>query len=154
MRKFQTIITKYRRSQLLLTIINDTFYYYLVVFPAVGTAVVAALIYGVIRLWRIDPQSNVMFPLCAIRCGYEMLTPLRMAGYVNSGSNDVVGKWKKVTHVNAKKDMKIAERLQKSCRQLRCRSGSLFAFDSSIYLVTIDNTIQQTVNLLVSFPEL
>ncbi len=83
-----------------------------------------------------------------------MLTPLRIAGYVNSGSNDVAVKWKKVTHENARMDMKVAKRLQKSCRQLQCRSGSLYAFESSIYLETIDNTIQQTVNLLVSFPEL
>lgn len=139
----------------------------------------AALIYGVIRLWRIDPESNIMFPLCAIRCAFEMLTPLGMAGCVNNGSDELLWKWKKVvslinngrtlvgkpvqmnktnqlvlSDVDSKKDLKLAERLQKSCPFLRCSSGSLFTFKSSIYLVTIDNTVQQTVNLLVSFPEL
>ncbi len=152
-------------------------------FPAVGTAVVAALIYGVIRLWRIDPESNVMFPLCAIRCAFEMLTPLGMAGSVNNCSDELLGEWKKVvslinygkirqakfsekgmqtqkpnqkviSNVDTKNDMKLAKRLQKSCPFLKCSSGSLFTFQSSIYLVTIDNTVQQTVNLLVSFPEL
>ncbi len=165
-----------------MTYLNDSFHYYLVVFPAVGTAVVAALIYGIIRLWRIDPQSNIMFPLCAIRCAFEMLTPLSMAGCLNSGSDEVLWKWKKVvslirsgrkqaksrdklipsekknqltfSDVDAKKDMKLAERMQKSCPFLKCSSGSFFSFESSIYLETIDGTVQQSVNLLVSFPEL
>ncbi len=68
----EEILLKYRRFQLLVDFINDTFWGYLVVIPAAGGRTVSALIYGTMKFWQLDPKTKIIFPLCAIRCGFEV----------------------------------------------------------------------------------
>ncbi len=160
--QIEKILLKYRKFQLYLDFINTSFRSYLVVFPAVGGLIVATLIYGTIKIWRVSPEANIMFPLCTLRCGFEAMTPLGMAGSVNGVGESIMEKWKSVkAHTisglkkrNNKKAVKMTNIMQKSCRALHCNSGSYFTFESSIYLVTFDNIIQQSVNMLMTFPEL
>ncbi len=158
----EKVLLKYRKFQLYMDFINTSFRSYLVVNPAVGGLIVATLIYGTIKIWRVSPAANIMFPLCTLRCGFEALTPLGMAGTVNGIGESILEKWKSIKadtsyglrQGNNRKQVKMANLMQKSCRTLKCTSGSYFTFESSIYLVTFDNIIQQSVNLLMAFPEL
>ncbi len=153
----EDILSKYRRFQLLVDFINDTFRSYLVVFPPVGGIIVSVLIYGTIRFWQLDPKTNIMFPLCAIRCGFEALTPLAIAGSLKMAGDHFLQTWKDVTSkARLMKDTKLNSRkrflfLRRSCRPLKCTSGSFFTFENGILFNTIDNIIQQTVNLLMTF---
>lgn len=151
------ILSKYRTFQLFIDHINDTFRSYLVVFPAVGGIIVAVLIYGTVRFWQVDPKLNIMFPLCAIRCGFETLTPLAIAGCLNAEGENFLQAWKDVAYKfyakmrvigNYRKRFLVSSR---SCRPLKCTSGSVFTFENGTLFSMIDNIIQQTVNLLMTF---
>lgn len=153
----EEILFKYRKFQLLIDFINDTFRSYLIVFPAVGGTIVSVLIYGTVRFWHLDPKTNIMFPLCAIRCGFEALTPLAIAGSLNAEGYQFLQTWKCVTSkiygskygsLSSHKRFLLASR---SCPSLKCTSGSFFTFENGILFNTIDNIIQQTVNLLMTF---
>lgn len=149
----------YQMCRLLNTIIGDILHGFLRALPGVGVSVVALLLYGVVRLWRIHPQSNIMFPLCALRCGFETLTPLAMAGVMYSTSRSVLEKWKIVYaknmgHVVQGNKRRLVKLRHGACRPILCKSGSFFTFEGSILLVVVDNFIQMTVNLLVSFPSI
>lgn len=143
--------------------INKSFHHYFFVFPAIGTFVVALLLYGLVKLWEIDPQSNIMFPLCAIRCTFETLSPMSIAGEVHSASESVISNWKgmigkkrccEAWQYEEKRKIKLASKLHTSCKPFRCSSGNFFAFTTDLVLVTGDTCFNQTVNLLVTFPEL
>lgn len=131
---------------------NDIFRYYLTCFPTFLFLIVSMLMFGTIRMWRVDPESNVMYPFCGFRCGFEAVTPLGMAGNVNVGSHAVLAKWKIACHTIAGgRARRLVERYQKALRRIQCTAGSFYTFENSIVLVSINNCIQLTTNLLVTF---
>lgn len=69
-------IQTYREAEVAIVMMNDGFVLYLSAFPALLFAIVSVLILGVIRIWHTDPGSNLMFPLCGVRCSFEAITPL------------------------------------------------------------------------------
>lgn len=143
------------------------FHDYLTTFPAVGLYVVSMLLYGSVLLWDKDPQSNIMFPLCGMRCGFELLTPLAVAGNVYYTSTKTLHTWWKFSNLRETKffisrntdqgnedgtNLKLVKMAHRSCSVLECWSGPLFSFGRSIFLATINVIIQLTVNTLVTFP--
>lgn len=100
-------------------------------------------------------MSNIMFPLCGLRCGFEAVTPLAMAGNMNKESQNVLRKWKVVTQNLCQKvsgrEKRILQRTQRSCNVIRCSAGHLYQFDHSIVLCCTNNCILLTLNMLVTF---
>lgn len=147
---------RYRQLELLVIIVNDIFHYYLMVFPSVLLSIVSLLMFGTIRLWHVSPQSNLMFPVCGARCGFEALSPLAMAASVNKASKQVLSQWKQLTHhvlrqQKSRIERRIFKMVQRSCRRIQCTAGSLYSFEHSIVLCSINNCFQLTLNLLVTF---
>lgn len=69
-------LESYREAEVALVMMNDAFVWYLIAFPALLFAIVSVLILGVIEIWHTDPGTNIMFPLCGVRCLFEAITPL------------------------------------------------------------------------------
>lgn len=153
--RIETILRQFRRSEVFITVLNDNFFYFLMGFPIILFLIVAMLIFGTIRLWHIDPQSNIMFPLCGMRCGFEAVTPLAMAGNVNKASAMILHRWKKVRYVldrtGGARHVKLFRMVHRSCKRIRCTSGSMYTFEHSIVLCCLNNCLQLTLNMLVSF---
>jgi len=143
---------KFRRLQLTAIILNEAFKGFLTFFPTILFSLVAMLLFGSIKLLPIDPKSNIMFPLCGIRCGFEALTPLQMSGNVSQESEKVLKQWQQ--HIEGEKtrrDKKAMKMMLNSFKRILCTAGSLYTFEHSIVLCSINNCIQLTLNLLVTF---
>lgn len=150
-----------RQTYLMVNVINDIFRYYLIMFPPVLLSILAFLLFGSVRLWHVDPKCNLMFPLCAIRCGFEAICPLAMAGKVNKAGELVLAKWKETKcHMlwrNGKSDSypwkrrKLVKLVQISCQRIHCSAGSLYSFENSIVICCMNNCFQLALNMLVSF---
>ncbi|OXA46419.1 uncharacterized protein LOC118437688 [Folsomia candida] len=146
----ETTVQQYRSIECIAILMNDAFFMYLSTFPNLLFAIVSILMFGVIRIWHYDPGSNLMFPLCGIRCAFEAVTPLAVAGDVNDKNKEVVAKWKLgvVARSAAKKE---AIAYQKSFHAVRCTAGSLYTFENSIVLCCLNNCMQLTLNLFLTF---
>lgn len=141
-----------RKCSIVVKLMNMYFYIYLLTFPMVGTAVVALLFYAIVRFWHLGPGAVMMFPLCATRCGFELLTPIAAAGTMSINYLNCQQKWKSsLLGLIKRKDVRLAKHLQKTFKPLRCTSGSVFSFGKLILLVILNVIINQTVSLLVSF---
>lgn len=100
-------IARYIRSQRLAHAINSCMRLYLSTYHSVMMIILALLLFGCVRLMYLDFRANIMFPVCWIRCGFESLSPMAVAGKVNSKSKSILAKWekgwkKKEDRVNAK----------------------------------------------------
>lgn len=154
----------FRKCELVVSIMNRNFYYYLLVQPILGICVVALLLYGVICYWRVDRQAYIMFPMCVLRCGFEAVTPIALAAKMHSASNNILQEWKQIKcyredgfrstdsgNKGADVEWKAVNLARKSCKSLTCTSGPLYPFKDSVALETVDKCIQHTVNFLVAF---
>lgn len=122
------------------------------VFVMAGIAVVSLLLYATLRYWRLGLEATMMFPPCGIRCGYEVLSPLSIAGTMTEDCDKVLEGWRRgLGNVLGGKERKLEMKLWRSCTRLRCRSGSLFPFGKVILLVAIDTGVNIAVTFLVSF---
>jgi len=151
-----TTSTKYRESQVAVIMLNHAFQYYLEYFPSVLFSMVSLLMFSTIRLWQIDPLSYASFPACSVRCGFEAMTPLCIAGDVNQESIEFLKELKQHLAVNAKYkgqngDQKRLGAFHASCPIIKCTSGSLYTFEHSIVPVTVDNCAQGALNLLLLY---
>ncbi|OXA42923.1 hypothetical protein Fcan01_22289 [Folsomia candida] len=92
-------------------------------------------------------------PLCGIRCAFEAITPLAVAGDVNDQNKEVVAKWKQgvVARRASNRAKKEAIAYQKSFHAVRCTAGSLYTFENSIVLCCLNNCMQLTLNLFLTF---
>ncbi|XP_035715085.1 uncharacterized protein LOC118438650 [Folsomia candida] len=146
-------VHQYRSIECIATLMNDAFVTYLSTFPNLLFAIVSILMFGVIRIWHYDPGSNLMFPLCGIRCAFEAITPLAVAGDVNDQNKEVVAKWKQgvVARRASNRAKKEAIAYQKSFHAVRCTAGSLYTFENSIVLCCLNNCMQLTLNLFLTF---
>lgn len=72
--KKQFKVQTYREVEVGARMMNDAFVFYLQAFPSLLLAIVAVLMFGVIRIWH--NGSNIMFPMCGFRCSFEAITPL------------------------------------------------------------------------------
>lgn len=134
----------YRHVELIVTMLNYTVVIYLTSFPSMLFLVVALLLFGTIRVWHLDPRGNVVFPACMTRCGFEAMTLTMLAGRVNLESTKVIVEWKYGGR------SKLARKFQQSCRSIKCAAGSMYTFESSIVITSLDNLIALTCNLLVA----
>lgn len=96
-----------------------------------------------------------MFPLCGARCFYEAITPLRIAGMVNDKNKEV--KADCVSFLENGRAKRLERRLWRqygaSMNGVRCTAGSLYIFENSIVLCCLNNMMQVTLNLLVTFKQ-
>lgn len=147
------LITRYRRLQLVITIMNDIFRYFIICSHAAYLLILSMLFFGVVRLWRLDPVANLMYPLCAVRCGFEALTPLDMAGKMNLCSGKVLRKWNTAVSrlTCGEVTMRQIQQEQRSLNNIQCKACSFYTFQKSTVISSIDGCIQLTVNLLVTF---
>ncbi|XP_035702468.1 uncharacterized protein LOC118433992 [Folsomia candida] len=137
---------RYRNVEIITTALNSSLKYYLTIFPTILFTVLSLLLFGCVRLWHLDPRSNLLFPTCGIRCGFESMSPLALAGRVNQESKSLLRKWRKQTSGG-----KWAARFKRSCRSIKCTAGSMYTFEESILIVSIHNLNQLTLNFLVAF---
>lgn len=108
--------------------------------------ILALLLFGCIRLLHLDIRSNLMFPSCGLRCGFETVTPLAMAGKVHRESENLLKEWK-----GHKRSGPLEERERMSFKSVKATAGSMYTFEESIVLVSLNNLIQLTLNMLVAF---
>lgn len=148
-------IADYRNVECIMSQLNNCFKLYLATFPTILFSVVALLLFGVIRIWKNDPGSNLMFPLCGARCFYEAITPLSIAGVVNEENKRLIMLWKKkrVVAGSGPKEVKLMKTYAASLNGVRCRSGSLYTFENGIVLCCLNNLMQLTLNLLITFKQ-
>ncbi len=142
-----------KKCELVVHFLNNTLRYYMGMFVMIGCTVVALLLYGTIKYWRLGFMAIVMFPLCAIRCGFEVLTPLSIAGNMSKESEKVMQNWKAAlserVFIPGRREMMRRKYLHKSCKLLKCRSGIFARFDKLVLLATVDICVTLTVNLLM-----
>ncbi|OXA42963.1 hypothetical protein Fcan01_22386 [Folsomia candida] len=100
-----------------------------------------------------NEEEDKIDPLCGIRCAFEAVTPLAVAGDVNDKNKEVVAKWKRgvVARRAMSKAKKEAIAYQKSFHAVRCTAGSLYTFENSIVLCCMNNCMQLTLNLFLTF---
>ncbi|OXA39863.1 hypothetical protein Fcan01_25224 [Folsomia candida] len=99
-------------------------------------------------------QTIALFPLCGLRCFYEAMTPLKMAGKMNEINKDLsIGLKRKVAALHQHKlgTSKLWQSYRKSFNSMTCRAGALYTFENTIVLCCLDNCMQLTLNLLVTF---
>ncbi|XP_035715116.1 uncharacterized protein LOC110859126 isoform X1 [Folsomia candida] len=151
--KVESSVHQYRSIECIATLMNDAFFMYLSTFPNLLFAIVSILMFSFIRIWHYSPRSNLMFPLCGIRCAFEAVTPLAVAGDVNDQNKEVVAKWKQgvVARRGSNRAKKEAIAYQKSFHAVRCTAGSLYTFENSIVLCCLNNCMQLTLNLFLTF---
>jgi hypothetical protein len=161
----------YRFIQCLAVFINSGFQYYLKWFSTILFGIVALLLFSCIKFWGIGIRAYLMFPSCAVRCVFESVTLLAIAGKTNKACLELLRTWREesrhieTTAVTANsRDEEIPKqtntstnsagwkwlsRFQKSCRIINCAAADLFTFENTIVMVTVNNCIQLTLNLLL-----
>jgi hypothetical protein len=81
------------------------------------------------------------------------MTPLAMAGKANEESTSVLEEWSQRLHQDRKegsvKSYKWLQAFHRSCPIIVCRAGSLYTFENSIVLCTLNICAQLTMNLLL-----
>lgn len=96
-----------------------------------------------------------MFPMCGARCYFEGVTPLSMAGDVNDRNKELLADWKdqliKRKENQSGRGKKLNRAIKRSLLGVKCRAGSLYIFERSIVLTALNNMMQVTLNLLVTF---
>lgn len=146
---------QYRVLENIMKLINSSCRPYLATFSTILFAVVSLLLFGAIRVWHQDPGSNLMFPACGLRCFYEGITPLMLSGEVVKKNKKVIAQGKQIVYGRWILDQSRKRKLEKvwlnSCHGLRCEAGSLFTFENSIVIISLHNTMQLTLNFLVTF---
>jgi len=149
------MLLQFRKMQLFMIALNTTFKRYLKFFSTVLYSIVSLLTFGSIRLFLRDPIPNMMLPICALRCGVEATTLLGIAGDVSTRSKQLLQIWRTSSSVSFRKSFrkkgKEARLVQRSCKRILCTAGSLYTFENSIVLTSVDNCIQLTCNYLVTF---
>ncbi|OXA46974.1 hypothetical protein Fcan01_18136 [Folsomia candida] len=138
-------IAHYRQVQLMTSLLNSVAGFYLRSFPSLLFIVLALLLYGCILLWADDIIANLIFPACGARCAFESMTPLAMAGRVNDESKALKREWKQW------RGEPWVESFKRSCPNITCAAGSMYTFESTIIIVSLDNLNQLTCNLLIAF---
>jgi len=144
----KSITRKYRQLQCIMLMLNTTFKIYLESFPAIMLAIVGFFVFATIRFWHIPFLTYMNFPACAMRCFFESMTPLAIAGQVNEESADVLARWKQILVSGKSKANRDRDRYDNngvteflvSCRNMRCTAGSMYTFENSIVVTTINNT--------------
>jgi hypothetical protein len=159
----------YRFIQCLAIFINSGFQYYLKWFSNILFMIVALLLFSCIKFWGIDLQAYLMFPSCVLRCGFESVTLLALAGNINNACVELLkslreesghlgttgavtiryGEMDKIQSHSNRAEWKCLARYQKSCRIINCAAADLFTFENTIVMVTVNNCIQLTLNLLL-----
>jgi hypothetical protein len=141
----------YRTCQRINNLLNESFQLYLEWFPTFLLGLISLLLFATLKLWYIPIHAYLLFPACSLRCFFEAMTPLAMAGKVNEESIEVFWEWANRMHVEMKssKCCKWLEAFHHSCANIVCTAGSLYTFENSIVLCTLHNCVQLTMNLLL-----
>ena len=133
-----------------MVMLNSAFKLYLESFPSILLGIAGFYFFATVRYWHDIPLLTYMnFPACGLRCFYESMTPLRIAGQVNEESAEVLAEWKKLTDTSDQTNDII--QCQASCQIMRCTAGSMYTFENSIVVTTIHNTCILTCNLLIIY---
>jgi len=147
----ETIFSHYRTCQRINNLLNESFHVYLEWFPSFLLLLISLLLFATLKLWYIPIHAYLLFPACSLRCFFETMTPLAMAGKTNEESIFVLRQWSQRLQ-NELKDNKSFPWLvafHRSCRTIVCTAGSLYTFENSIVLCTLNNCVQLTMNLLL-----
>jgi TM2 domain-containing membrane protein YozV len=145
------MISQYQYAEYIAKLLNCSFRPYLSSFAKILLFLASVLAFGIVRIWHHHPGSNLMFPLCAFRCGFEALTLLGAAGSLNDKNKEVMDNFKNAAAMKKNKSGKVLRSWIRSCYGVRCTAGSLYTFENSIVVCCIHNAIQLTLNLLVTF---
>jgi hypothetical protein len=144
---------EYRSTQLMMRLINSGFRRYLEWSPTILLCIVGLLTFCGIRYWKLPFYIYAMFPCCGIRCLFETMNPLAIAGHINDDSLKFVHELKSFYEKTGRKgtDAGHMRTVVKSFQQITCSAGSYFTFQKSIVLVCTTNTIVWTLNILILF---
>ena len=142
----RAVVLKYHHVKCIGVHLNDAFNLYLGWFSSLMIVGLALLLYATLKFWYLDLRFYLMYPACALRCGFETFTILSRAGKVNRGSKDLLEHWEKWTR-NEK--IENANPLFHSCNPITCNAGSFYTLRNSIVLLSFDVVLQLTLNLLL-----
>jgi len=140
---------------------NNSFKVYLATFSTLLLLLAALLVCGMIRYWA-ALKSNIMYPFCVVRCGFEAFSLIKSAGRINDADDGfVVAVKEKICRgdnlkqsANGKSSSKkFCLAWIKSANWVRCKAGAFYTFETSIFLSSINSTIDLIVNILLTFPE-
>ncbi|CAL8140538.1 unnamed protein product [Orchesella dallaii] len=128
-------IVAYRSVQLFGQILNGSLWFYLSFFSHILFFIMSLLLFGTIRLWKVDPRVSLSFPGCGFRCLYEVLSPTIIAGKVDTASGNVLSDLKDVVTQIAvnKKGMRKSNRI--------------------LAKISLDGVVETTFDLLVTFKD-
>ncbi|CAL8124045.1 unnamed protein product [Orchesella dallaii] len=152
-------LVAYRGIRLLTQILNDSLWIFLSFFTHILLFVLSILLFGTVRLIRIDPRQSLMFPMCGLRCGYEVFSPINYAGRVDASSGNLLSELKDmVTGMGLEKrggwkEHKVLDRMRKSCMKIRCTAGNFFMFENFVAISSLHGVVQTTFDLLVTFKD-
>ena len=167
---------RYRRIQILLACINDSFEYYLAWSHSILLGLAGVLVFATIRYTNVSIIMYLMFPFCGIRCVLETIAQLNLTSFANSESSKVLYQWTQLVRPTTKslksyrkRKFKIDEKLNKnrskfleldfeskflkmflaSCAHVKCRAGYLYTYTDAIVVCSLSNMLLITFNLLV-----
>ncbi|XP_035702438.1 uncharacterized protein LOC110841896 isoform X2 [Folsomia candida] len=146
---FKAGIRSYIEIKRMIDLLNDALRPYLSVFPLLIAAICSLLLFGSIRLWDVDFKANTVFPFCALRCGYETFSQIKMAATLETSSKNVLHFWECKTSKMTKFDRRVFKTWNRN--RVTCKAGIFFTFTGWIVVVCVHNFMVQTLNLLVSF---
>ena len=140
----------YRHVQMISVLLNRGFKLYLAWFSTLLLGIVALLVFSLLTFWDLSIMAYIMFPICSLRCIFESITLLSLAGVVNEESLGISKIWE--GKLQAVKDAAHAAWLrafQRSAPHIKIKAGTYFTFENSIVLTATSNCVDLIINLIV-----
>lgn len=142
----------YKSARIFLILLSDGFHLYLLVFPSFLFSIIGIIGFGSIRYRYVEFHAYFVFPFCTLRCLFDGVSALSAAGKLNQVGIKFLERWEKENERsdNVEERMQL-QKVRKSWKALSCSSGSLYTFENSILLVSLDNCTQLMFNLLITY---
>lgn len=149
--EFEWKFLHYRTCQSISNRLTEAFHIYLVWFPTFLLGMMSLVLFATLKLWYIPFHAYLLFPACWIRCSFEAFTPLGIAGKVHEKSQVVLRDRSRCLSIRLMDPAKLKwfRAFHRSCPVIACGAGSLYTFENSIVMCTLNNCIHLTTNLLL-----
>jgi len=145
--------SNYRNCQILSVLLNDGFCYYIATFPSLLVTISCLLAFAAIRYFGVPFMDYVIFPACGLRCFLESLSALGAAGMAHQGSVNYLRRQSELfPFLNHNSKARVLEsQIQKSWRPIQMKCASMYTFEKSIVITTLDTCNQVLFTLLVTY---
>jgi hypothetical protein len=150
------IASEYRRAQVMIGYVNDSFHLYLTYWPSILYVIAGTMFFAAVRFTHLSLHIFLVFPACGFRCLLEVTTQMEAAANLNLESERYLTQVERQAGVAIRnREQQLARyltRFRRSCARLTCNAGSLYTLEKTIVLVSLHHCTQLVFNLLLAFP--